>query len=168
VFFTPGEGAFITRLWKTWDGGSGIYTYESSFAFTVPDYNTTYYFQLQTENSWGEKTDWSEWYPFTSGTSARPDSFEWDVAKVSGEDVNVTATEWNKFTVRINEFRQYKELTDYVFTTVATGDAISAVIFNQAIGAIMPMYTTYGDMQAGWDIYADYFNNIRDHLNSIE
>jgi hypothetical protein len=166
VSFTPGPGAFITRLWKGWDGGQ-LYTYNDSIGFVVPNYGTTYQYWLQTENSWGETTYWDGPYIFTSDTPVRPYNWEWCSAKTSGSDFYVSAVEWNDFCERINAFLQYKDLSTHTFSSVGSGEDVSATIFNQATNAISYMVPSYGPMQSGWSIYAEYFNNIRDELNSI-
>jgi hypothetical protein len=47
-----------------------------------------------------------------------------------------TASEWNSFCSRINAFRQYKDMSNYSFTSLTSGTAFSAAIARQAMTAI--------------------------------
>lgn len=99
----------------------------------------------------------------------RPQNFAWTYPKVSGQEFNLTATEWNAFTSRINVFRAYKGLGSYGFTTAYSGSNFTAAMFNQARNAIAAMNTTGlpGVRSAGEVLYASYLNNLVSCLNAI-
>lgn len=98
---------------------------------------------------------------------ARPVSWVWNYAKLTNQPVNITASEWNSFCLRINQFRQYKNLANYSFTTVTSGSVITATIVNQAVTAIGAMVSTHAPVKTGDKITAFFFNKLRDDLNSI-
>lgn len=116
----------------------------------------------------------SWFYTIKQGTSSytRPSNWSWATSKVAGSTFNITATEWNNFCTRINEFRRYKLGlgNDYTFTTAYKGNAFTAAMYNQARNAInvmnpstsIPVYRNKGDT-----IYASDINRLRDSLNSI-
>lgn len=119
-------------------------------------------------------------------TSGRPSNWSWTTyiaqgAATYGVDFAnkkikiVTASEWNSFVSRINQFRVYKNLGSYSFTTVYSGDGLSAGIYNQARNAIndMAAYFTGGNscpsnVSAGVKITAAHFTRLKDALNSIQ
>ena len=99
---------------------------------------------------------------------ARPSNFSWTYPKVSGQNFNITATEWNSFTNRINEFLTYKGLSTYSFTSVSSGMDFAAVIFNQGRNKISEMISTsVPSVSSGNTLYASYFNQLVSDLNSI-
>ena len=102
------------------------------------------------------------------GGPARPVNWSWWSAIYSGGPVNISAGEWNAFCARINEFRAYRGLPGYWFTTVSSGNAIYADVVNQAWTAISPM-SGYLPAQAspGGQISASFFNGLASALNSI-
>jgi hypothetical protein len=103
--------------------------------------------------------------------SPRPLNFEWNTAKVSGANFALTYTEWNDFTDRINEFREYSSLAEYIFTAAVLGNEFTAAMFNEAVNNINDMEPTISPpttKSADDDIYASYLNDLRDSLNSIE
>jgi hypothetical protein len=53
----------------------------------------------------------------------------------------VDAIEWNNFCSRINEFRKYKGLGNYTFTTVGSKQALTQAIYNEAVNSISSMTT---------------------------
>jgi hypothetical protein len=100
----------------------------------------------------------------------RPSNWSWWYSKVSGGSFNLTASEWNSFTDRINQFRAYKNIGNYGFTSAFTGNQIYAYMYNQAIYAIdsmNPPTSTPSTVSPGDNITAYGFNRLRDSLNSI-
>lgn len=98
-------------------------------------------------------------------------SFEWDTPKASGGSFNITATEWNHFLDAINSARTGKGLTAYNFTYASKGGDFYAYMFNQAVQAISamnPPISPPSTRSSGDEIYASYFNRLRDSLNSIK
>lgn len=100
----------------------------------------------------------------------RPNNFSWTYSKVQGEEFNLTATEWNNFTSRVNAFREYKGLSDYSFTTAYSGNTFTAAMYNQARIAIQAIsgYGTYiPTVTKGQQITAYMMNVLVSELNSI-
>lgn len=111
-------------------------------------------------------------YSFTTDM-ARPPNWFWYTPKGAHTDFSLDATEWNDFTARINQFRLYKGIGTYSFTT-APADASRAVygwMYNQAVSAMSPMVTlpasTAGFKTTGDIIYAFYLQDFQNYLNSI-
>lgn len=97
-------------------------------------------------------------------------NFEWDTTKTSGGSFNITATEWNRFLDAINSARAGKGLTAYNFTYATRGGVFYAYMFNQAVQAISAMNPSVAlpsTRSSGDTIYASYFNQLRDSLNSV-
>lgn len=98
----------------------------------------------------------------------RPRDWAWYSTIRSGGTVRLSASEWNAFCTRINEFREYKGLSNYNFTTVYRGDDISANIVNQARSAIYSMNRNVpSSAVSGGTMYASFFTGLSDALNSI-
>lgn len=163
---------------SSWDvrsgGGSGqtTGTYRSGTAtFTGLSPGTTYNFKAYTERSGGYR-----WIPesgyFTASTTGtnRPSNFSWTYTKSSGSTFNLYAFEWNNFFARINEFRTYKNLSTYSFTTAVSGYDFYAYMYNQAITAISAMSPSIAlptTRTSGSIIYASNINQLVTSLNSI-
>ena len=150
------------------DGTSGP---GDNFAIT---YNvtagTTYYVWVC--ESYGESTGTIELYvqPPEEEAAKRPNNFAWTYAKTQGGDFNLTASEWNALTSRINAFRAYKNLSNYSFTTAYYDDDFTATIYNQARLAIQGIsgYGTYiPTVVSGQDITAYMMNTLVSELNAI-
>lgn len=113
---------------------------------------------------------------YSVGSSApyafnRPANFAWTFPKVQGEELKVTALEWNSFINRINSFRAYKTQATYAFSTAIVGNKIKADHINQARNAILSMNPSVSipafctaDLTP---VSAYYFNRLRDSLNSV-
>lgn len=128
--------------------------------------NTTYKFYMYQN---GTQIDY---YPFKTlaASVSRPSDWAWYSAIVSGGAVGLSALEWNDFCARINEFRVYAGLSEYSFTVVSKGTAISASICNQArtaISAISGHGTLPSAAVSGGPMYASFFNGLKDALNAI-
>lgn len=101
---------------------------------------------------------------------ARPNNFEWSTSKVSDQPFNLKASEWNALLTSINQFRNYKGLSAYSFTSAIKDADTTAIQFNQAVTAINAMSppTSAPSSQAkDNDIYASLLNGLRNSLNSI-
>lgn len=101
---------------------------------------------------------------------ARPNDFAWTYSKVQGGTFNLTATEWNNLATRINEFRAYKGLSNYSFTTAYSGNNYMAYMYNQARTAIQGIsgYGTYIPSVSSGDTVTAYMMNVLvSELNSI-
>lgn len=97
----------------------------------------------------------------------RPSNWEWVTTKTSGANFSLTAAEWNGFTARINQFRLYKGLSQYSFTTVVSGNTIFASQINEAVIAIRAMATELPSQVSGGAATASFINSLRTTLNSI-
>ncbi len=98
----------------------------------------------------------------------RPDDFSWVTAKVSGNNFNLSAYEWNLFTSRINEFRAYQGLSNYSFSTAYSGNDFTAAMYNQArtaISALSGSGSRSPSVFVGGTVYASYLNWIVADLN---
>ena len=106
---------------------------------------------------------------YSSGPE-RPDNWSWWSTISPGSAIAITAEEWNAFTTRINEFREYDGLGTYWFTTATSGMAISYWIVNQARTAISEI-SGHGSLPSaavsGGKIYASFFNSLASALNSV-
>lgn len=121
------------------------------------------------EYSWYTYAGCSVTVTYTT-SNPRPSNWSWYSAIASGASINLSATEWNTFCSRINEFRAYAGLTQYYFTTVYSGTAISAAICNEAwyaINAISGHGTMPSMALSGGPLYASFFTGLRDALNAV-
>ena len=117
--------------------------------------------------------------------SGKPTSFKWDIAKTSNQSLRVSASEWNAFTSKINEFLKYKGKSTVAFTKAVSaglpkgavvggnhelseGKVISANIVNEAVRALESMGITISEVSSNQTITADFFNNLVTKLNSIK
>lgn len=97
--------------------------------------------------------------------------WKWKSLIKSGEPIKISASEWNSFCGRINEFRTYKGLSKYNFTTVVSGvTPISSLILNQAVYAISSINVNSRNYEVnpGDPISADIFLGLRDVLNAVK
>ena len=100
----------------------------------------------------------------------RPGNYSWPFSKSAGGDFYLGAFEWNAFFARINEFRAYKNLGAYTYTTAYSGLDFYAYIFNQAVYAISAMSPTYSPpsiVSSGNTVYASQLNQLVTSLNSV-
>lgn len=90
----------------------------------------------------------------------------------------IKASEWNKFTARINAFREYKGRSNYDFTYVygesngfdAYGNATEFTpdIYNEAVEAIKAIGGNVSYMSVGTELTASLFLDLARELNAIE
>lgn len=103
----------------------------------------------------------------TVKTETNIEPFSWDYPKRSGADVNLTASEWNKFTSFINEVRDANGYSSYDFDRVYSGNIIRGNYYKQARAAISPMTSYYIPYRETGDIiYAADLNNLVDAANN--
>lgn len=98
---------------------------------------------------------------------ARPSNWTWHSSKTSGSVVNLTAAEWNSFVIRINQFRIYKSLSNYNFTTVSSGTPIRASQLNEARSAISSMTSVPAQAVTGSTATASFINALSNSLNAV-
>lgn len=101
--------------------------------------------------------------------NSKPSAFSWTYSKILGKDFNLTAIEWNNFTGKINEFRSWKGLNNYSFTTAVKGNTFTYTMFNQAVTAINAMYSNnpLSSVSKGDTVTAYILNNIVSVLNDV-
>lgn len=120
----------------------------------------------------GTSTNWIGTQYFTTPSQSggsRPDDWDWYSTIASGRTINLSASEWNDFCDRINEFRDYDGLSQFSFTTVYRGDPIEASIINEARSAISNISTSGAvpsRVNSGDPIEASIFLDLRDALNA--
>jgi hypothetical protein len=156
--------------------GNGLYTNGSSWTFSLDGtssafvVNSTYTARVTAyDNDTPSKaTATTRAVKFTR---SKPSTFNWDVAKVSGNSFNLSAVEWNNLLNKVNEFRQYRGLQNVsTFTYASSGGVFTADMFDQAINIIntmSPATSTPALKNKGDTIYASDINKLRDSLNSI-
>lgn len=118
---------------------------------------------------------WSSGPTVTTGSgidppiSTRPNNWYWRSIVQSGMPVAISADEWNAFCARIDEFRIYKGLYAYGFTTVYSGTPVAAWIANQARNAIYDLapWQTPGNVNKGDTITAAFFLALQNALNAV-
>ena len=121
-------------------------------------------------NSSGKVSETSNWITVSVPEKLRPQNFSWTYSKSSGGNFNLTAAEWNSFTSRINEFREYCDLSNYSFTTAYQGNTFTAAMYRQARTAIQAIdgyggYIPY--VSSGDEITAYMMNVLVSELNAI-
>lgn len=103
--------------------------------------------------------------------AVRPENFAWTYDKVQGGEFNLTAAEWNGLADKINEFRQYRGLSAYSFSTAYSGSSFMAYMYNQARLAIQEIPGCGGyipSVSSGGEITAYMMNILVSELNVIE
>ena len=153
---TYGQGAYSTNNYRTFTADANGYT------FTHDAY---YYMRVVVYDNAGNNTSSNVRVQYKI---ARPGNWEWHQQKVAGAKLNLTAAEWNSFCIKINQFRQYKSLGNYSFTTVSSGTRITASLMNQARTALSAITTAPPSVNTGDIIRASYFNTLRDNMNNIQ
>lgn len=107
---------------------------------------------------------------FTTPGGDRPANWSWSTVGEEGDEIAITAADWNAFCDRINEFREYKSLSAYSFTTAVKGKIIEASTVNQAYTAILAI-SGHGTLPtkaaSGEAITASFFQMLKTALNTI-
>lgn len=132
--------------------------------------NTEYAFNYYAGNDYGTGPYMSS--PVYATTLPPLRAWEWWSTIEAGQPLAVTASEWNAFTDRINEFLDYYGISQRSFTPAVSGTAMKADLANAAsaaIGALRPAAdASYypGWLNAGDTITAAYFIGLKNYLNS--
>ena len=140
---------------------------------------TAYYISVdRSYGGTGTGDDWTATETWSTIAIAlpRPSNWAWETVVASEAKINLTASEWNNFCARILAFAKYvgsKDNGDYTYSldTVYTGDYITATLVNKARSAIsiIPGHGTLPSrVSSEDDIYASFFNGLKDALNAIE
>lgn len=157
------------------DSSTGIQT-ELEYTFTGLEASTSYDFRCAIQYWSGGGTEgWTRpsiYKIVTEAASVKlPDPWAWSSTKTKGQSVKITASEWNDFTSKIDEFRVYKGKEKYSYTFVERGDPISASVCLEAYNAIYEIANS-DDMPEipfkGNQIKASFFNDLRDALNNVK
>lgn len=173
----PANGYENFRL-ELWRDGSYLSTTNWTTSSTS-DYTRQTFYGLSSGTQYSAKA-WARYaggsnnylgeayYSTDAPAPVRPSEWSWFTTKTSGQDVNLTASEWNSFCDRINEFRDYKGQGSYTFTSAYTGAEITASIVNQARSAIGQAGAAVPSLAvSGGTMTASFFNGLKDSLNSI-
>ena len=148
----------------------------------LPDIAYEIYFNIERERDGSVYTTARYLIELSNG---KPTSFKWSIAKEVGQPLRVSASEWNAFTSKINEFLKYKGKSTVAFTKAVSaglpkgavvggnhelseGKVISANIVNEAVRALESMGITISEVSSNQTITADFFNNLVTKLNSIK
>lgn len=154
-------------------GGSGGSYRSGTVTFYGLTPGTLYYFyaQLNRPNASRERVPSRGFYSaYTTGTppKTRPSNFYWTYSKSTGSDFNLFAFEWNALFNKINDFRSYKNLPAYSYSSAYSGMDFYAYMFNQAVYAISAMgVSTPSTVASGSEIYAFQLNQLVTSLNSV-
>lgn len=160
----------------------GRYYQTTSLRYAVIDAKpgTSYEVCVRAYNEWGTSSARCG----TFRTPSLPGKWNWSYDIYSGGEFYdyssdgrtvylMPASEWNNFTSRINEVREYKGLSNYSFTTATRNTSESGIrtCINQAINAINDMLSSSSRMStisSGSEVRASIFIDMRDKLNSIK
>ncbi len=161
---------YVDGAW--WQKAEGVIGSSGSTGFSVDitfDNPGTYDVRLtiQSQKKWEDVKE----VTIKEGGGDRPADFEWDTPKVSGIRYSLTAKEWNALMGKINEFRQYRSLADYVFfpQTVISGQEFTADIYNQAHDALYDIAKiTTGRVNSKDKVTAYLLNVFPDTIKTIQ
>ena len=107
----------------------------------------------------------------TKAAQTRPEDWEWWSTVARDQPIAFTANEWKAFYDKIDEFRVYKGTYAWPnFVPVERGYVITAKMIQEVLAAIQPITTAPMPpipVAGKTVITADYFNQIRDYLNSV-
>lgn len=150
--------------------------YGTSVNVTGLSSDTTYWIEVKAGNSTDNGAASVTTATTTSPTPVRPQNWTWQ-SLVSSQQTDpnlvyqstiplnlVDASDWNNFTAKINEFRNYKlgPGNQYTFTSVSSGQGFSDSIYQEAVNAISSMATV--SQPSGF--YSKLIA-LKDALNSI-
>ena len=174
-----------TRDLNNWGTVQYVAQTGTSYNIDVTNWTSPVYFRFRSNMYDGVETIYSDWIPYsTVSLIARPSNFAWTTTITQGGNIHytnlgtkslyiITADEWNAFTAKINEFRVYKALSNYSFTSVSLNTVITKAIINEAIYAITditgrtinpPALRVTGDKINLASLYID----LKNSLNSTE
>lgn len=178
VNVTPGSGYTSFNVFARYrDNSTGVYEWEfktaSPFYADISGLTPGTWYTVNVCSIDGSKKDWGTGKDFQALPVARPTNWEWWSDVRPGQPVTFTTAEFRAFYDKIDEFRVYKfgpgnEWPN--FKPVSKGTPLSAAIVNEARAAIAPMTTAAmpPTIYAGvTKISADYFNRLKEYLNSV-
>lgn len=161
VFYRRTVDAVAVRF-ETWDLENTLENLQADTEYTI---------NYVGKNSYGTGPLMPEGKTATTN-SARPTNWEWWSDVRAGQPVAFTVAEFQAFYDKIDEFRAYKYGTaaDWPnFKLVSKGTPLSAAIVNECRAAIAPITAATMPPTAypGDPVSADYFNKLKDYLNSV-
>jgi hypothetical protein len=172
-----------TEVYSIGDHNITNLLFEKTYEFKVSSFYTINNVDLESVDSFGN-VGFSNIVTLSTGSARPQPDWEWSYTIAVGSNVYsvvnnnifiMTANEWNEFTFKIKQFRDYKGLPEFTFTTVSSQTNFTTTILNQALNAIrdlsphftggntLPSNVVSGDLI----LKAEYFTRMRDCLNSI-
>lgn len=173
LYVAWGSATRATDYLVTLYNGSGGYITDTTTTATSTEFGGLaaggqYYVKVVPRNSYGNGSSVMSVTVTMPIINVRPENWTWDNPKVAGSNVNVTASEWNRFLNKIDAFRKdYKGLSGGSYTYASQGTRIKAEQYNQARSAISSMGAVPPAVSLGNSLKASEFNSIRDYLNAI-
>lgn len=162
-------------------GSARSYTFTSDANGNPFKAGNRYHFIIRAVDAAGNISPQNDGKVYIDIRDDRPNDWSWSYSIYSGGSVYRTtvsggqiiayimpASEWNRFTRRINEFRRYKGLYEWNFTTVSSEDNFTASRVNEAVNAINNIGFSISKMSYQGLVPARVFNEMRDCLNSIK
>lgn len=147
------------------DLGYGSNNYSYTHIFTNLQPNTWYTFNATIRNNNNQY-----WYPsreLKTNAPPRPSNFSWNISIVQGQSFNMTASEWNRFLTRVNEFRVYKGYNNASFNYAIQGNTAYASQYNEARNAIAVLSASVPPVRSSTnDVLASDVNQLVTALNS--
>ena len=181
VSWNPSPGTYEYRI-RIWEEPSGSHHYSEYTYWTYIDIvdlmpGGQYSAWIYARNEDGDHDGYKEVY-FQTLSNPRPSNWNWEFTITSGQPFYnqvgdtvylMRAAHWNAFTTRINEFRTYKGLSSYSFTTATTSTTEIGIrnCINQTITAINAMGFSQSSIVSGGLVYANIFTTMRSNLNSL-
>ena len=102
-----------------------------------------------------------------SSTTFTKFNFNWDSTIVSGGTYGITAVEWNRYTLCLQNLCNYVGVTPPERVAVTKGDIFTAIIFNRAVTGMTRLdYTDIPSVTSGSIVYASYFTKLKNNLNN--
>lgn len=92
----------------------------------------------------------------------RPNYFYWHDVFITGERINVRASDWNALGENINEVREYLGANRTTITLVSAGDIIKASVYNELANIL-----SLAPVSTNTIIKASHFNALSNAVNSI-
>ena len=99
----------------------------------------------------------------------RPKNFYWsDSISVIENSRKISLSEWETFKARINEFRVYKGLEHFTFTSALKGTSMKATQYNEAVEAISEINSNIDSVVQNQSITPEHFYALSNALNAID
>jgi hypothetical protein len=167
------EEYLITQSWI--DSSNQHYT---SFDFSGLNVGSTYTLKgfVKSTSTSGRVHAGTVAFTTTGIASTRPSDWTWtslssgsttyELGGVLRADV-VLATDWNGFTKRINDFRRYKSLSDYSFSSAISKTSLTSSNFEEARLAISAMTTVPASVTTGEKGVNSKIQALSNALNKI-